>query len=255
MDRAVAWVVAGRWVTICIVTVVGAVLTITTAVNGPSFGALGFASSDLASYAVIPIPGTRTVHLPKGTAQASFDALTGEVASLPLPDLSLGVHPVAGGPDPKVTVARSTTTNSGGESETLAAEIHVATAGDYRVSITGGGNYNAPKLLLGRSDTGNWLPIALITVIVDVAVFLVTALVLRSLRRRPGVVAAGAGSGAGSERSVLSIELPRAAGAEGDGHGDGSAEDRLARLERLHEAGTVSDEEYAAERRRILDSL
>jgi hypothetical protein len=189
MDRAVAWVVAGRWVTIVIVSVVGAVLTITTAVNGPSFGALGFASSDLASYAVIPIPGTKTVHLPKGTVQASFDALTGDVAALPLPELSLGVHPVAGGLDPKVSVARSTTTNSGGESETLAARIQVATAGDYRIKITGGGNYNAPKLLLGRSDTGNWLPIAIITLVVDLAIFLVTAGVLRSLRRRPGVAA------------------------------------------------------------------
>lgn len=250
MDRAVAWVTAGRWVTMGLVAVVGVVVAITSAVNGPSFGDVSFDSSDLAAYGVIPVPGTKTVHLPKGTVLASFDALTGNVAAMPLPDLSLGVHPVGGGSDPRVTVARSTTTNSSGESETLAAKIHVATAGDYRVSITGGGNYNAPKLLLGHSDAGKWLPVALITVIVEIAIFLVTAVVLRSLRRRPGKP-----NVAGPQLTRLSIELPRTAPVTGDGHEESSVEDRLAHLERLRDAGTVSEDEYTAERQRILDSL
>jgi hypothetical protein len=237
-------------VAIVIVTVVAAVLAVTAAVNGPSFGSLGFASGDLASDGVIPIPGTKTVHLPAGTVLASFDALTGDVAAMPLPELSLVVHPVAGGADPRLSVARSTTTNSSGESETLAAKIHVVKAGDYRVSITGGGNYNAPKLLLGHSGAGRWLPIVLIAVVVDLAIFLVTALVLRSLRRRPGAAVV-----AGPQPTRFSIELPRPAPAASEGDETSSVEDRLAHLDRLRTAGTVSDEEYAAERQRILGSL
>ncbi len=129
------------------------------------------------------------MHLPTGTVEASFDALTGDVAAMPLPELSLGVHPVGGGADPKITVARSDTINSGGESETLAAKIHVVKAGDYRVSITGGGNYNQPRLLLGRSKASSWLPILIIAVVIDLVIYLVSVVVLRSLRRRQGEVA------------------------------------------------------------------
>ncbi len=258
MGRAATLVYVGRWIVMVLVFVVAVVVAATSATHtGP--GDLGFAGGDLASYAVINISGAKTVHLPSGTVDVSFDALTGDVAAMPLPQLSLGVHPVGGGADPKVTVARSDTINSGGESETRAAEIHVVKAGDYRVSITGGGNYNAPRLLLGRSTAARWLPILIIAAVVDLAIFLLSVVTLQALRRRGAEPALD-----GSQRTSFSIELPHTVSAAGgaagragasDGHRDGSVEDRLAHLDRLHQAGTVSDDEYAAERQRIRDSL
>ena len=245
MGRAGTVVYVGRWIVMAIVIAVAAVLAGTSASHAGA-GDLGFVGGDLSSYAVIDVPGTKTVHLPTGTVEASFDALTGDVAAMPLPELSLGVHPVGGGADPKITVARSDTINSGGESETLAAKIHVVKAGDYRVSITGGGNYNQPRLLLGRSKASRWLPILIIAVVVDLVIYLVSVVVLRSLRRRQGEVAAD-----GPSSTRLTIELPRTAATPGDG----GVEERLAQLDRLRSAGSVSDDEYAAERRRILDSL
>ena len=105
-------------------------------------------------YGKVPIPGSKVVHLPAGTTDASVAVILpgrgNETPTLPLPDdLSLTV---AGATVTRHLGDTSNAMADGADTQRKAFEVDVPRAGDYRVSVRGRIGFFAanPSLWLGH---------------------------------------------------------------------------------------------------------
>jgi hypothetical protein len=240
-------------------------------------------------YGFVKLPGKKVLHLPARDIDVSLAVhILGkgnETVDVPIPSrLALSVVPT--GDSPRVDVTRdlgaSTNANADGvNSQRRVWRIHVPADGDYRVTARGrypGGGVNA-QLWFGHGPplSGGW-PYAVAALLVAAGWGIQT--LVRSRRRvEPGLPpkAQPAGHGAGpagsfaeeaadfSERAAAfrkqaegfrasSEALAGTMPAKTSGAEDSDPVDRLERLAALHHRGDLTDEEFAAEKAKILGS-
>jgi hypothetical protein len=119
------------------------------------------------AYGEVPIPGTRTLHLPAGDVRISFHSVyppgLDPDSCMPVPqDLEVTITPPRGVSDPKVTastagICDNNTDNDEGRSPVRVA--HIAQAGDYTITTNGKVTpFANPRLAFGHPSRWRFLP-------------------------------------------------------------------------------------------------
>lgn len=185
------------------------------------------------AYGGVPIPGNSTVYLPAGEVSVNFVVRTSGRGT-DVPPLRLNIVPPPGGTDPQVR-------DDLGSSVTVNDTVHrrvwlmrVPAEGGYRVDIDGPvGGFTEPRLTFGSTGTGDgvlWVLVALSIISVDLAIAVWWW--RRRGRRAPKPAPAG-------ESYVPTDEGVRL--------------EQLKTIAALRDSGALTDEEFEAEKRRILD--
>jgi len=128
-------------------------------------GGLGFATAlalnafvfdKYNAYGEVPIPGTGSVHLPAG--EVTINLHTRVISSpsgggLPVPPLSLGVQPPDGVAQPAIEESVGGTTTVNNDARRRLWRMHVAAEGEYRITTDGQvGGFIAPRLAFGHGS-------------------------------------------------------------------------------------------------------
>lgn len=195
------------------------------------------------AYGEIPIPGSAVVELPAGEVTVNFHARTSG-RGIAVPPLQMDITPPPGGTDPAVT-------EDLGGSVTVNDDVHrqvwvmqVPTAGGYQVSVDGPvGGIREPRLAFGQNQSMDglmWVFVALSIISVDLAIAVVW---MRRRRRGKGTAAA--------------VELPAASGFSPDDPyvltDQGVRLEQLKTIAALRDSGALTESEFKAEKKRILD--
>lgn len=197
----------------------------------------GFVFDRHDAYGRIPIPGESTVYLPAGTVTVNFDVRTNGGRGTAVPPLRMNITPPPGVADPDVT-------DDLGSSVTLNDQVHrrvwimrVVSEGGYRVAVRGPvDGYIEPHLTFGEDDSPSgviWVFVALSVLSVDMAV---AAWLLRRYNRRAAEKAPPAAPTAPYEPTDQGVRL-----------------EQLKTIAALRDSGALTEEEFDAEKRRILD--
>jgi Short C-terminal domain len=200
------------------------------------------------AYGEVPIPGTGKLHLPAGQVTVSFHTVTVGNSSgggLPVPHLVLDIDPPAGLADPKVTesVGGSTSVNNDIHRRVWVAEI--IAEGDYIITTSGEINgFISPQMAFGHdSDSeGVWLGVFAGVFFVGL-VGTVTASVRLSRTKR-------------AESPAWQVSAPLTTHPEGSVEmpsDEGVKIQQLKTLAALRDSGALTEKEFQAEKRRVLD--
>jgi hypothetical protein len=116
-----------------------------------------------AAYGEVPIPGTKTLHLPAGDAKVSFHteiAGTMEGGGLPIPqDLEVAITPTSGSAKPTFTRNVGDTDADNQDVRVKVGVAHIPVAGDYSVTTNGrAAAFISPRLSFGHDSDYGFLP-------------------------------------------------------------------------------------------------
>ncbi|MBB3603342.1 hypothetical protein FHT40_003003 [Mycolicibacterium sp. BK556] len=207
-----------------------------------------FVLDEYDAYGEVPIPGTGEVQLPAGQAQISFHtAVTGSPSSgFPLPALKLSIIPPEGVADPVLTENHGTLTTVNSDTHIRIWTAEVPEAGTYKIRTDGQvGGYINPRLAFGKESGYGYLPWVFAAVFGLGIVDLIVSLFLR--RRGRGAQTVGLIANAPLESYTPSVS-----------HDPYTPTDQGVRLEQLktlaalRDSGALTQDEFDAEKRRIL---
>jgi hypothetical protein len=201
------------------------------------------------AYGERPIPGTGKLHLPAGQVTVSFHTVTVGSSSggggLPVPHLVLDIDPPAGVAEPKVTenVGGSTSVNNDIHRRVWLVEI--TTEGDYIITTSGEVNgFISPQLAFGHDSAskGAWLGvIAGVFFIGLVGTVTASVRLSRAKRMEPSAWQVSAPP---PTHTQSPIEMPS---------DEGAKIQQLKTLAALRDSGALTEKEFQAEKRRVLD--
>ncbi|MCV7281380.1 SHOCT domain-containing protein [Mycolicibacterium flavescens] len=212
-----------------------------------------FVFDEFDAYGEVPIPGTGTVELPAGEVTVSFHTVvTGQPTSgFPIPQISVSIEPPSGVADPVVTESVGGTTTVNSDTRVRVWVVDVAEAGEYQVSTDGDvGGYITPRLAFGHGSSYGWLlwvcgALIAVGVVELVAALLWSARVNKAARPlaphevmtldNPPPLSAVPTISAGRPPSDQGIRL-----------------EQLRQLAALRDSGALTEDEFQAEKRRIL---
>ncbi|AKK30689.1 SHOCT domain-containing protein [Mycobacterium sp. EPa45] len=120
-----------------------------------------FVLDEFDAYGEVPIPGSSQVQLPAGPAQISFHtSVTGSPSSgFPLPTLRLNIVPPAGVADPVLTENHGTLTTVNSDTHIRIWTAEIPAAGTYQIRTDGQVNgYINPRLAFGKESGSGYLP-------------------------------------------------------------------------------------------------
>lgn len=199
------------------------------------------------AYGEVPIPGSGSLHLPAGEVTVSFHTRvigspTG--GGLPVPPLGMSVDPPAGVAEPVVTESFGSTTTVNNDAHVRVWVAQVPTDGVYSIKTEGQvGGFISPRLAFGHQSPYGWVVWVFVVLFVVGLLDLICGLwwAVR-IRRRPRRVA--------TEQRVPVPEAPDALYTPSD---QGVRVEQLKTLVALRDSGALTEAEFEAEKRRILD--
>jgi putative oligomerization/nucleic acid binding protein len=194
------------------------------------------------AYGEVPIPGAGTVQLPAGEVSISFHTLTtGSGSGLPVPSLKLRIIPPDGVSEPVVTESPGGTTTVNNDARVRVWVAQVAEAGSYQVATDGDVNgYISPRLAFGHGSQYGWVVWLFVGLFVLGLVELMAALWWSArTAKRPRL--AGPQEYAPAPPSYLPTD-------------QGVRLEQLKTLAELRDSGALTEAEFEAEKRRILNS-
>ncbi|BBX62059.1 hypothetical protein MSAS_12330 [Mycobacterium saskatchewanense] len=195
-------------------------------------------------YGEVSVPGSGSLNLPAGDVTVSFHTIvigSPSGGGLPVPPLGVTIVPPDGVAQPVMTENIGGTTTVNNDSHVRVWVAHIAAAGVYHVTTDGQVNgYIDPRLAFGhKGSTGHlvWLSVGLFVVGLGAAVL--SGIWLARARRR----------------AVLSTTpaFQVSPGAPYEPSGEGVRLHRLKTLAALRDSGALTEAEFEAEKRRILD--
>lgn len=198
------------------------------------------------AYGEVPIPGRRTLHLPAGEVTISFHTqIIGSTngGGLPIPNLKFSADPPAGAPEPEITENIGSTTTVNNDARVRVWVARIAREGDYRISTDGNVTaFISPRLAFGHGSPVPNLPWWCAAVFGLAVVDLVIARVWAAkVRRRPVP--------GGPAPSFTIDTSPSFTPTD-----DGIRIQQLKTLAALRDSGALTQAEFDAEKRRLLDS-
>lgn len=236
------------------VAVVVSVLTLAAAVIGfvATLILNAFVLDEYDAYGEVPIPGAGELHLPAGEVTVSFHTMiTGRPTSgFPIPQISVNIEPPPGVADPEVTESVGGTTTVNSDTHVRIWVVQILEEGTYRISTDGDvGGYINPSLAFGHGSSQGWLPWLFGGLAAVGVVELVAALIWSARARKKARPLA--------PHELLSPEGPTlqsvaTAGYTPNDHG--IRLEQLRQLAALRDSGALTDDEFEAEKRRILNS-
>lgn len=212
-----------------------------------------FVLDEYDAYGEVTIPGSTSLQLPEGEMTVSFHTVTTgrPTSGFPIPNLSFSITPTAGQPEPKVTENIGGTTSVNSDVRVRIWTVDIPQAGTYNVQTDGAvAGYINPQLAFGRDSSRNWLlwlfgglfALGLLELFVAVTWSLRVGKKARLLTPDELVTA----------EPTISTLAP-------DGAASFTPTDQGVRLEQirqlaaLRDSGALTEAEYTAEKRRILD--
>jgi hypothetical protein len=188
------------------------------------------------AYGEVPIPGSGSIRLPAGEVTVSLHTRVISSPSgggLPVPPVSVRVEPPAGMAEPEFEESIGITTTVNNDSRRRLWRMRVAAAGDYQVTTDGQvGGYIAPRLAFGRSS-GYGSLVWVFPVVFGVGVV--------------GLIAARSWPTRSRSRPASDSETAFTP------DGEGVRIEQLKTITALRDCGALTQGEFEAEKRRILD--
>lgn len=228
----------------CAVGVIGLIMSLVLNV---------FLFDDFDAHGEVPIPGSGRLHLPAGEVTISFHTLVtgGTNGGFPIPPLQIGITPPEGTPDPVLTESMGSTTSVNSDVRARVWVAQVAEDGVYDIETGGDVNgYINPRLAFGSDNSPTWLPWASGGLLATGIAALVAALTWRGRTARK----------AQPPRAPVSLDEPTWPGplpppvASYQPTDQGVRLEQLKTLAALRDSGALTDAEFEAEKRRVLDS-
>ncbi|SEH74649.1 Short C-terminal domain-containing protein [Mycolicibacterium rutilum] len=238
------------------VAVIVAVVTLVLSVVGfiVTLVLSAFVFDEFDAYGEVPIPGSGTVDLPAGEVTVSFHTVdTGQPTSgFPIPQISVNIEPPPGAADPVVTESVGGTTTVNSDTRVRVWVVDVAQAGAYEVTTDGDvGGYISPRLAFGHGSSYGWLlwlcgALAAVGVVELVAALIWSGRVNKAARPlAPHEVLTV--DGPPNLTAVPSISAGRPPSDQG------IRLEQLRQLAALRDSGALTEDEFQAEKRRILN--
>ncbi|HEX2213452.1 MAG TPA: SHOCT domain-containing protein [Mycobacterium sp.] len=236
------------------IAVVVSVLTLIAAVIGfvATLILNAFVLDEYDAYGEVPIPGAGELHLPAGEVTVSFHTMvTGRPTSgFPIPQISVNIEPPPGVADPQVTESVGGTTTVNSDTRVRIWVVQILEEGTYRVSTDGDvSGYINPSLAFGHGSPHGWLPwlfggLAALGVVELVAALIWSA--RAGKKARPLAPHELLAPGGPTLQSVATAGYTP--------NDQGVRLEQLRKLAALRDSGALTDDEFEAEKRRILNS-
>jgi len=210
------------------------------------------------AYGEVPIPGTDSVHLPAGDVTVSLHTLViGDGGALPVPPLGITIKPPEGTPQPEVTESIGSTTTVNNDAHVRVWMVHVPAEGTYDITTDGQvSGYINPRLAFGHQSSYGYLVWVFVAVFVVGLIDLALSVMWLSRTRRTAVsaaVARPAGSPYLHDLSPAVSPAPPPPVVAYEPTDDGVRLERLKTLAALRDSGALTEGEFQAEKRRILE--
>ena len=199
------------------------------------------------AYGEVPVPGSGSLHLPAGDVTVSLHTvvISGPDRGLPVPPLGVTIAPPDGVPQPVLTESIGTTTTVNNDAHVRVWVARIAADGTYTVTTDGRVNgYINPRLAFGHKSSARlvvWLFVA--TFVVGLIGSLLAGRWLSRTRRRAVAAAAAANPYPWAPAAPTAHEPTD----------EGVRVERLKTIAALRDSGTLTQEEFEAEKRRILE--
>src|SRR3954464_1112134 len=211
-----------------------------------------FVLDDYDAYGEVPVPGSTSLHMPAGEVTVSFHTMvTGSPSSgFPIPDLNFSITPPQGVAKPEVTESVGGTTTVNSDTHVQVWLVQIPQEGTYDIVTDGNVNgYISPRLSFGHGSSYGWLTwvfgglLALGVVELVVALFWSarSAKAARPLTPEQTMHLDEATWSSGSAPSFTPTD-------------QGVRLEQLRQLAALRDSGALTQDEFEAEKRRILSS-
>jgi hypothetical protein len=213
-----------------------------------------FVFDEYDAYGEVPIPGSSSLHLPAGEVTVTFHTvLIGSTSGsgLPVPPMSINIAPPAGVPDPVLTEDIGSTTTVNNDARVRVWVAQVAAEGTY--DITSDGNVSAfldPRLAFGHGSSHGNLPIIFAAIFGLAVVDLIIARIWASRVRRSESPVVGYQPPTAYPPPPATFTQPADPYIPTD---QGVRIEQLNTLARLRDSGALTESEYEAEKKRVLD--
>lgn len=199
------------------------------------------------AYGEVPIPGSNSLHLPRGEVTISFHTVVigGTSTGLPVPPLGVTIAPPDGVAQPVLNENISSTTTVNNDAHVRVWVAQIAADATYNITTDGQvSGFIQPRLAFGHSSSYTymvWLFVA--TFVVGLIGSVLTGWWLARTRRQ-AVVAAN------PFFEPAQAPVPPAAHEPSD---EGVRLERLKTLAALRDSGALTEQEFEKEKRRILE--
>lgn len=214
-----------------------------------------FVFDEYDAYGEVSIPGSTSLQLPAGEVTVNFHTMvTGSPSSgFPIPDLKFNITPPEGVAKPQVTESVGGTTTVNSDTHVQVWVVQIAQEGTYHIETDGNVNgYINPHLAFGHGSSYGWLTWVFGGLLAFGVVELVVALMwsARSAKRARPL----------APEELLSFDEPATGPPPLQSLPSYTPSDQGVRLEQLkqlaalRDSGALTEEEFEAEKRRILEN-
>jgi hypothetical protein len=218
-----------------------------------------FVFDEYDAYGEVPIPGSNSLHLPAGDVTVTFHTvLIGASGSgLPVPPLKYRIAGPAGVDEPVLTEDYGSTTTVNNDARVRIGYLHVPAEGNY--DITTDGNVSAfldPRLAFGHGSSYGQLPWIFAAIFGFAIVDLIIARIWASKVKRSELMPAYPPPTA--YQSPMYSPPPATFTQPVDPYvptDQGIRIQQLNTLAQLRDSGALTEAEYEAEKKRVLDGL
>jgi Short C-terminal domain len=203
------------------------------------------------AYGEVPIPGSSSLHLPRGEVTVSLHALVmggSNGGGLPVPPLGVTITPPDGVPQPVMAENIGSTTTVNNDAHVRVWVAQIPADGTYNITTDGQVNgFIEPRLAFGHSSSYGYLVWLFVAIFVaGLLLSIVSGWWLGRTRRR------AAASVVQGVSPVVSLSAPQGSAVR-EPSGEGVRLERLKTLAALRDSGALTEQEFEAEKRRILD--
>jgi Short C-terminal domain len=207
------------------------------------------------AYGEVPIPGASRLHLPAGEVTISLHTVViggPNGGGLPVPPLGVTIKPPDGVAQPVVTENIGSTTTVNNDAHVRVWVAQIPADGTYDIMTDGQVNgYITPQLAFGHSSPYGYLVWVFVAIFVAGLVVSVLSGIWLARTRRKAVVSAQVAGAPPFEPFKPTVAQPiYAAQVPSD---EGVRLERLKTLASLRDSGALTEEEFQAEKRRILE--
>jgi Short C-terminal domain len=218
-----------------------------------------FFLDDYDAYGEVSIPGSGSVHLPRGEVTMSFHTVVvgSPNGGLPVPPLGITFTPPDGVAQPTVTenIGSTTTVNNDAHVRVWTAQIPA----DATYNVTTDGQVNGfiqPRLAFGHSSALGFLVWVFVGMfVVGLVATIVSSMWLSRSRRKARAVVVAGPSYVPPSFPPAAARMPPPVMTSGayEPSAEGVRLERLKTLASLRDSGALTEEEFQTEKRRILD--
>ncbi len=214
-----------------------------------------FVFDEYDAYGEVPIPGSSSLQLPAGDATVTFHTVLigGSGSGLPVPPLKYRIVG-PGGVDAELTEDYGTTTTVNNDARVRIGYLHVPVEGTYDIELDGNVSaYLNPTLAFGHGSSYGYLPWILAAIFGFGVVDLLIARVWAARVKRRDFVPPPMQAPTWTP-TVVPTQFAQPAGSFTPSD-EGIRVQTLNTLARLRDSGALTEDEYEAEKKRVLDGL